>query len=652
MMAMAVVAMFMLTAFSVALVDQDTDATGSGTSASPYAITIRVGDTFSYTPETNLAGTTIAAYNYTNSAWSEFTTTGGPGNLTWNGSVLSGNTAGNGGAFSQTGTYHVKLVASWSTGESPNTVSQTAEQYIDFEVVPVMTLGADDSLAFSQSAMPQNREIATVTATPTMAPSNPTIAWSVTQVDSSNNVVDLFELSSASGGSTTLKFQNKTINAGTYTVTVTAAETYKNLNFSDSIVYTITVGQATTAAAVVITTCIDDSVSAHYTNKTTSWTNGTGATWTVTAIGSAAAVGENDDDSTPGLSTNFTSLNAPTWTVDVSAANANTNYGFATNPNSVEAAYTNHVTYAATGYNPVGGDDTASYDVSIPVTYTVYAKLAFIGAPNMNGVSGYSNPVNPLDVLMSVNIEAAKKVVFNWGDGKSNTMDVSMYDTNVTMSHVYDYPGMYSVVVTAYNDFGNDSATYLYSAEAPMIMQAEKTFQVKDVKAVANEDANTLTLTPIVVTAIGSGTVLAYEWSYTMGEAKNVKITADNVSTLDFVINEGVPGASIILDTTKLDEKAKFTVKVTATFADDTETSKAISYNYSAEPVDIVKDYGLAILFAALFVISLVAILYFGFQTYWMYALAVVFAVLAVLMFVYHDFNGLIEAIKALFPSE
>ena len=628
-----------------------TRTSGTGSDSAPYGITIRAGDSFSYTPMTNLADTEISASwsSALSGTYTEFTTTGGPGYLTWSNGVLSG-------SFPSTGTYYVKLDAEWGVGEGADRVTQSAEQYIMFEVVPVMTLGSDVSAAYSLSVIPNDRAIATITPTHRMDSSS-TIVWTMTQTSGGEPLAtDQFELSSVSGGSTVLKFKTATPAEGTYTVTVTATETYDShsrLTFSDTVVYSISVGAATTAAPVVITTCIDDSQTSNYSGKTTSWTNGTGATWTVQSIsGPKNASDTTQADTAPGLSMDDTTLNEPEWSVDVSSANANTNYGFSDSPSQTEDVYTKTVKYLATGYNTISSTATPSYDVDVSVTYNVYAKLAFIGAPSMSGLTGYSNPVNPMDVLMSVNIEAAKKVVFNWGDGKSNTLDVSMYDSNVSMAHVYERTGMYTVTVIAYNEFGNCSSTYLYSADSDMIMQAEKTFQVKDVKAVANEDANTLTLTPIVVTAVGSGTVLAYEWSYTMGEAKNVKITAENVSTLDFVINDGVPGASIILDTTKLDEKAKFTVKVTATFADGDEASKVISYNYSAEPVDIVKDYGLAILFAALFVISLVAILYFGFQTYWMYALAVVFAVLAVLMFVYHDFNGLIDAVKDLLRIE
>ena len=140
MMAFAVVAMFMVTAFSVGSIN--TDATEDGTLANPYIIYITENDQFSYTPTVNLSeNTTLTAMqgtesNAINTALSM--TTNNDSGLTFSGTTLSATSI-------KYGIWYVQIHASWSLTVHGTVLSQTADQYIIFYVSHDLSIVASDN---------------------------------------------------------------------------------------------------------------------------------------------------------------------------------------------------------------------------------------------------------------------------------------------------------------------------------------------------------------------------------------------------------------------------------------------------------------------------------------------------------------------------
>lgn len=628
MMAMAVVAMFMLTAFSIALVDKQSDATGDGTSASPYAIYMTEGDSFSYTPTANLAGTSFSAgYNTTSagSTYNALSTTAASG-ITFNSSTPELAIAD-----AVVGTYYVKITASWTSGS----LHQEAEQYLVFYVTHDLDIakGTTTSEAFDFQSLTTAKTVGTITVNNIMANTHASaIAWSVSAVNASEVNSSSYFTVSGNDSSATLSIAANTP-AGVYTVSVTATQTKTTVvaNQSETLEYTVTVfSGATGIAAESITTFLGDntykSASSEFVGgnfTVTEWASADSESRTVADIATFDGTAKAYNGTTDELS--VTLLNG--------VANAS-NFGLEAGVSS--AAATGTLTFTATGYT-TGADSSVTRSLNWVVNYTVYPNLAFTSTPTLTSTSNYSSLVNPLSVMVSANATGANKVIFNWGDGNVDEVAVNGVSVMVSKDHTYATAGFYQIGMTAVNDFGQTSSITLYNAGNDATLNPVPTHEItiKD----GADPSRTL-------------------GSIEVEEGKNFRISAIVIDDDAKEFMEGKKIVALYTEAATIDgEKVTF---------DATKQWKESNIVYSSSPVtlyadvqdttasdDFFAEHGwIFIVFIILTILAIVLYFYFGIQHPAVLVMAAVFAVFAILCFVYKDFNGIWDAITGIFKSE
>lgn len=613
MMAFALVFAYLLSACAVAtVVTDDSEAVNY---AGPYTIYMKKGDTFTYTPTTNLS----ASYTWA--------TSGISGSVTAAMATLTNGAQGTAKAvFAPTA--EGKITITCNASKTTGTQTQTKAQQLNFVVVTPITFSASGATVSGNSASAtlntgtgaHTYTFSTTGGIETGTTANLT-SFGTPTVSASNGGTASKVTATANGATVTVNVAAD-VTAGTYTVTMpasfskgTGSDTVKALSSSKSLTFTLTVytvvSIATTSADAIIgetenvTVAITDD--AGLTNK--SFSLGARSTTDATLSNSGFLTDANWAISSNGV------ITIPTGYSNVNMASGNSS-----------APVTFNVTVSGT-QNGGAASDTKQF------TLTLYRSLAFTTTPVTDAeyTALVSSSSNGLDVLMGLSVSGAQKITYDWGDGtftvREDVIPDSIYQT---ASHSYAKPGSYFITIISENDFGSATHTTMYTtgdfAEAA-------TLSVSSIKADSHDGV--LTLRPLVST---SGEPV-FTWKYSVDGGAEQAINDSSVASWVKEVN----GQILTLFEDKIPYNTKFTCTATLDTGSEPVTASA-SYVY--DNGSFIDEHGwLWIVFAVLLVLSILVFLFMTGPDPIVIGAMVVFGVLSVALFICKDFGGIWDAL-------
>ena len=637
MMALAVVAMFMLSAFGVLAVSTDaaTVNPASENSETNYYIAAIEGTSFTYTPQANMSGVTFSASGVSGLSMD-------PSTNTISGTLTASNSP-------QT----LTVTATWTGGTSTSggVISQTIHQYIHFMVYNHMEI---DALAASPYTAPTpiSESVSLLTTNKTWTESilasgmntAATFAYSNESVKivGANNEESASDMFTITNGVISVKNGATALTAGHYKVystvtgtvarsaesaaagTTNATEAYNTVTESVDYVLNIFVADTVTITTTEVNTYIGKS-----TDQTKEIEYSYGETSTIA-----------------GVVFTFTDTNSVLQSYTTSGQ-----YVIKTRPventDIVSGDYIDKIfTVQMTGTVTPDGGSAVGFDTGAQnVTMHIYKELKFTTAPTFEGdTAAYAASANKMSVLVSSTISAANHLVYDWGDGTKTEKDVTKaIGAYHTMSHTYSKAGAYLITVTASNEFGSKTSMTLYNAYNGIYFDADRVLDLTGIKT-TELDGGILKLEGNVVAT--AGVPITYTWTYSTDGAEPQPISAGEPEWVD-----SVSGKTLTLVKDQIPDNTKFTLKAEVTFGDDEEpTSKVASYTYNDTSFFGVHGW-LWIVFVVLAALLVVAIImYVGFNPY-VIAITAVVVVFAVLLFVYKDFGGIWNALTGLFSS-
>lgn len=433
MMAVFAVALLAVCAMSVCLVQEDSDAAYAKT----FNIDMAAGSSFSYTPTFNLSTGTITVSSSgtakDNNIITQTGTSGLNSSTSFAGTFSSGSTTG-------TSTQLV-INATWKS--SDNKLTQTATQTINFKTFTKVSLPS--SVSTGKLSVVQKDYQTSGTTVATIKATGPST------VTTSGSFASGPFTATHSGGTCTIK-TNKVLaaaDAGTYSLTVTADD--GNANYVDKVSkkYTFTVYKD---LSVTVNTATNSNFVGNSSASTT-------YTFSVPDKGSATVTWAG---SNPFGDTGITgSMNSSSGVYTVNVSNATRAKVFTGDFADADSrSFT--ITATATIKYP-GNAGTASPTKT--ATFIMYRDFEFTSSPSVTGSTVYSASGNPLDVLLTADFGGTSMITYNWGDGTSTTIQQGP-DSSSSFSarHVYEKPGTYVIVTTAYNSNGTMSSYTLYDA--------------------------------------------------------------------------------------------------------------------------------------------------------------------------------------------
>lgn len=382
-------------------------ADSSAETTTSYTIDMRVGDSFSYTVQTNLESDIVATGTAMTGSANGF--------LAFNSAtdVLSGTPA-------TAGTYTAKITATW-TSTSGN-LTQTASQVITFNIY--------DRIAITDGNNQTKHILTTATAgsdvfTLTNCYSGPegTVVETPTLPDG-----NIFEYTDGK-----IKLVSGSPTAGTYTITIpfTFAAT------SDRQVLNLTV--------IIGTDLVITSPSDIYTFE------GNPISYNITT----------NHDSDGSTVTKTADLSGVSSVSNLALLSGVISGAFGENAVTTGTSKDYTVTIGASGTN----NGVAFTTQSKTVTVHVYASLAFTTDPTVGSVKSVASVNSNLDVVISSEIEGAKKITYGWGDGTITVIDKTEIDSSTYLArHVYSTEKTYTITVIAENDVGETRSIIMYDA--------------------------------------------------------------------------------------------------------------------------------------------------------------------------------------------
>ena len=277
--------------------------------------------------------------------------------------------------------------------------------------------------------------------------------------------------------------------------------------------------------------------------------------------------------------------------------------------------------------------------VSVPYTLTLYASLAFITTPVNEEVNIHASSSNGLEVLLTATVIGARTIMYDWGDGTPATpvAITSTTSTFVSANHTYAQPGTYFVRITASNDVGDSVFITPYTTGTNFTLDDDQSIDAGKIDATVDGDTVTLSGNP-TVTGAGEHSEIEFTWSYRapgMG-GPQVITPSDKPGFVRSV------GSALILDKGQISSGTVFFLSVSTQFEGSSEplVSEASSYTYVSG--DFFEEHGwLFVIFLVIFILGLIAIFYFGYQILPAYVFTIVSAILAVILFFHKDFGGL-----------
>lgn len=431
-MAVLAVALLAICALSVCFVEDESDAAYAKT----FNIDMAAGSTFSYTPTFNLSTGSITVSSSGTAVSNNIVKQTGTSGLN-NGTSFAGTFS----SGSSTGTAsQLVITATWKSAD--NSLSQTATQTINFKTFTKVSLPS--SISTGKTSIVQKDYQTSGTTVATIKATGPST------VTTSGSFSSGPFTASHSGGTCTIT-TNKALastDAGSYSITILADD--GNPNYVDQVSkkYTFTVYKDLSVAVNVDST-------ANYvgnTSKTTSYT------FSVPDLGSSSVTWSYSNNfGSTGISG---SASGSTYTVDIT--NATRALVFTGDYANSDSRTFNITATAKITYPNSAGTSAPTKSVS----FVMYKDLAFESSPNVSGSTVYDSSGNPLDILISSDFEGASKITYNWGDGTSTTIDATPEaSSSYSARHVYEKPGTYVIVTTAYNSSGSTSSYTLYDAE-------------------------------------------------------------------------------------------------------------------------------------------------------------------------------------------
>lgn len=376
-----------------------------------FTIDMRVGDSFSYTPRTNLDGTTIGA-----------TGTAMTNGLRFSSGTLSGD-------FDDAGTYSVTLTATWSD----DGLTQHAYQRLTFNVY--------DRIQFSGSSVAGDYEIhdgfspteitsgkVVVTASLTSGLHTPTVSVGSATVDGKSGVFSWV----LSTQSLVAQKNLTTSDVGTYTVEIPYTYTSSG-GATDSATLTIVIiisEDLVITSSPTFSTYIGSGIDTY--NITTNYIDQSDLVFSATASSPYNAL---------------ISVSGNVLSIDLDAADS---YVSSSQP----LVFT--VNIGVYDRNNVESQD------SMALTVTINPSLEYVTVPSIDNVQVRSTE-DYQSVEASVTAVGADSVRFEWGDGGSyNTTSGSAG----VFSATHDYPDerVYYITITATNDNGESKAYVIYDA--------------------------------------------------------------------------------------------------------------------------------------------------------------------------------------------
>lgn len=433
-MAVFAVALLAICALSVCMVDEDSDAAYAKT----FNIDMAAGSSFSYTPTFNLTAGSI--------------TVSSSGTAKDNGIVTQTGTNGMGNGTSFAGTFssgsasgtstQLVITATWKSAD--NTLSQTATQTINFKTFTKVSL--PNSVSTGKNSIVQKDYQTSGTTVATIKATGPST------VTTSGSFSSGPFTASHSGGTCTIK-TNKALtsgDAGSYSITVTADD--GNANYVDTVskTYTFTVYKDLSVSVNTSTNSNyigNSSPSSTYTFSVPDKPTGTKITWS----------GSNPFGTT-GISG---SMNSSSGVYTVNISNATRALVFTGDYADADSRSFTITATANITYPNSAGTATPTKTA----TFTIYKDFEFTSSPGVAGSKVYNSSGNPLDILMTAEFTGTSKITYNWGDGTSTTVEQGPNSgSSFSARHVYERPGTYVIVTTAYNSNGTTSSYTLYDA--------------------------------------------------------------------------------------------------------------------------------------------------------------------------------------------
>lgn len=425
--ATAIVAVFMLCSSIVVLEG------GDAATEDEFALSMRVGDSFSYLPTTNLSGTTYDVR----------TTFGGVSSDVFH---LDATGLKVEGKPTVAGTYRTVITANWSA----DGLEQTAEQVIVFSVYDrIHFRDAEDYGDASQViGIPGDTEDGTIIHSVGFrdSPADTVFdvtGWKVTYRTSTDtepsDSMDLRVAYSDDRRTAQVEVSTLELKEGYYTVEIPAKY---DSGPTDRATYTLTV---VVAGDIAITN-----------ERVTAFIGESDGTKRV-PIGVIGPEGMTDIGFTlvEADENGLISIDGDNIVIDtngLSSSDINGEYG--------DFDFTLRVTANVT---PEGAEEPIEISDEKTVRFRLYKDLRFTSAPQISDIRTYTSSESNLKVMLAMNIVGATRIVYDWGDGQCYDSDVSgRGSTFYSTDHKYASEGRYLIKVTAYNDYGNNSVFIRY----------------------------------------------------------------------------------------------------------------------------------------------------------------------------------------------
>ena len=462
-MAMAIVAMFAMCAFSVCLAaDSDAGPYGGVTDNTTdaqnqvYTIKISVGQTFTYTGITTNLSKYDGASVTINGAWTK-----APSSGDYTGFGYSQNAPSFTGSFNKAGEYTYKFTATSTHPAGASSLTQTATQTLNFIVKDRIELPTSASGYAIVSETTVGETLITI---PYKGPAH-SEGITTTTLNEGGSASENFQYAYDDSGNILIKAKKTFTSTGTYKPTLTVTNT--NSNDTDSTAITITVFQdiAVTNAGTHLYTyegkdIADFTFEVNYDKDAEAKTE---VNTHVLAIGAGTGSSGNTIGTPP-----LTIAGEDSYIVNIDTSNKTS--GTYTGDNlSADFTATLKVTGIIRGETQdenVTTPDKITGEASGTVTVTVYKALEFATIPattelTVTPITASGNAIN-----FSAYITGAKTVIFDWGDGtKTSSMDNGGKVANTYGAyHNYAKAGLYTVTVYAVNDHGTTTSQVLYNA--------------------------------------------------------------------------------------------------------------------------------------------------------------------------------------------
>ena len=433
-MAFALVAMLALCSASIFVFDADAANNNNET----YTISLRVGDTFSYTPQINLSSTDGAATSI---------------------AVDSSSSAGMSDCFksgtftftpSEAGQKTVKFKASWEKG----TLKQYAYQTIVFNTFTDITVSGGANPAKSVMV---DASVGTVVYDPAVSggispyyysPAIPSSILGYVDWDEQSNCLKVVnEIPSSLVSSTPYQISVYITDYG-----VPSGDKSNGLEGSDlSVMLSLTIaeGYMIVAQTYFETFAGDLGTGEVRTDSFAVTTNASSTGRTSEEITVTAT------DSSGSAVSGFASYSNGKVTIDPSKA------GFTGSETGTSAIKDFTVKIDAKGYASDGSFKTVTASVNV----RVYADLKFITEPTISGSAATPTANSTMDLMMTADFANATSIRYVWGDGtETNVVPSTTDSTKYSVRHVYMDAGVYFITVYASNDRGTAKLVTMYNA--------------------------------------------------------------------------------------------------------------------------------------------------------------------------------------------